>query len=159
MEVHARERGRRFWTHLRSPITLRSVVFVLALFFCGYAVFSEISARRRQEERAQQIERLADDSRQSLENTRAILINVDARSREGQLLTEYMQQMNASLRSISEALKAEPPKASKEKARAKARPPKRRKNLQTCLRETERVMPFGEQKLVERVLTPVPCRD
>jgi hypothetical protein len=162
MEIHAREQGTRFWTHIRSPLTLRSVVFVLALFFFGYAVFSELSARRRQEDRRNQIDRLSSDSQQSLENTRAILIGIDERREQSQVLLEYMRQMNADLRTISEVLRAE--RVEREKGKAvkrtvRPKPSVRHRALKTCLRETQKIIPFGEQNVVEKVLVPVPCRD
>jgi hypothetical protein len=167
----------RFYNHLLSPITLRAVVFFLAVFLLGYIIVTESYRRQETVERRQRFNELNQTSHAALQTSKTALEQFDQTNKTNQLLLEYMREMNDSVATIHGLLRDErlarqkqltisqpsvspatPSTPLRSKSRRKAVRKKAASVTPKCFRLATRTKKYGETDVVETVLVPTECR-
>lgn len=158
---------RRLWSHLRSPLTLRAVLLFAAVTMLLWLILDNVEQRRQRTERWQQLEAIMRTWPAVGESTRTHQQASDQITRN----TEVLLEMSKGLGDIANILREDRSTRTAEhkellsRVAAPAGTPRKRKSspqnrpaLRRCYREAERRTYYGETAVVEKYLTPTPCR-
>lgn len=146
---------------MRSEFSLRVLMFVILLsssMFFAYVIFNTITEARRYERTREEIRAIRESQVQSQHNTEAILARGETRDMKIDEMISHIERNSEAIRNISETLRTSVLKADRSYRRFAIRP-RRPRPMKTCTTVSWKVTRFGDkgERLIERVVTPVPC--
>lgn len=150
------------WQHVKSPVTVRSVLLFIALVFFGYTVVSDQQQRQASFERYKAIAQYTEESKAALESARLQSQNFEQSLKNTTAMLQYMEQITKSMQEVAEILKSNREEAAKEHSAILQGTRKRGKRItklqSDCWQLKPRTQLIGNNAVIVQEFVKVPCK-
>lgn len=158
---------KRIVTHMRSPITLRSIVLICVLAGLAYIIIKEYAAKIEREQIISVIRQHQADTEKAMNNAEAAWLGFQESEKRNSVQLEYMEKLNDRMDAFAQILVDERKYRERTQQAFFARipivpthkkPRRKKQSPKHCYKKIRSEKDIGGNIVVQDLLVPIPCQ-